>query len=176
MDDLERSRKDRGARVPAELLDAVVAYFDPRRVILFGSHARGEAGPDSDIDLLVVVDDDTPAEKVTLHAGMEARSGYRRPADVFPVTEETFRRKCGIPGTLARAALLDGVTVYEKVPAEVGGTEPDPAVGWLRTARNDTEVARACLGMLPPKLGVAVYHWQQGGRKSAERFSGYCGC
>jgi hypothetical protein len=27
--------------VPAELLDRVVAYFDPRRVILFGSRARG---------------------------------------------------------------------------------------------------------------------------------------
>ena len=51
--------------VPSELLDSVVAYFNPRRVILFGSVARGEAGPYSDIDLLVIVDDDTPPEKVT---------------------------------------------------------------------------------------------------------------
>lgn len=35
--------------VPAELLDPVVAYFNPRRVIVFGSAARGEAGPDSDM-------------------------------------------------------------------------------------------------------------------------------
>ena len=48
--------------VPPELLDPVVAYFQPRRVIVFGSVARGEAGPDSDIDLLVVLDDDAPAE------------------------------------------------------------------------------------------------------------------
>ncbi len=34
---------------------AFVAWFNPRRVILFGSAARGLAGPDSDIDLLVVV-------------------------------------------------------------------------------------------------------------------------
>jgi predicted nucleotidyltransferase len=33
-----------------------------RRVILFGYTARGKAGPDSDIDLLVVVDDDTPGD------------------------------------------------------------------------------------------------------------------
>jgi uncharacterized protein len=162
--------------VPAELLDPVVAYFDPRRVILFGSQARGEAGPDSDIDLLVVVDDDTPAEKVTLRAGTEARSGYRRPADVFPLTEETFRRKCGIPGTLARAALLDGVTVYEKVPAEMSGTEPDPAdlrdsaLGWLRVARTDIHVARACLEMVPPELGVAAYHCQQATEKVLKGF------
>ncbi len=64
--------------VPPELLDPVVAYFNPRRVILFGSRARGDARLDSDIDLLVVVDDDTPPEKVTLRAGFEARQSYRR--------------------------------------------------------------------------------------------------
>jgi predicted nucleotidyltransferase len=37
--------------VPPELLDPVVGYFQPRRVIIFGSVARGEAGPHSDIDL-----------------------------------------------------------------------------------------------------------------------------
>jgi len=33
----------------------IVRQFRPERVILFGSHARGEAGPDSDVDLLVVM-------------------------------------------------------------------------------------------------------------------------
>lgn len=37
--------------VPPELLNRVVGYFHPRRVVLFGSRARGESGPDSDIDL-----------------------------------------------------------------------------------------------------------------------------
>ena len=100
--------------VPAELLDPVVACFRPRRVILFGSRARGDATPDSDIDLLVVVDDDTPREKVTLQAGYESRRGYHEPADVIPVREETFRRKSKVPGTLSRAAVLDGVVVYER--------------------------------------------------------------
>ena len=100
--------------VPAELLDPVVAYFRPRRVILFGSRARGDSGPDSDIDLLVVVDDDTPPEKVTLQAGYEARRSYNEPADVIPVREATFRRKSLIAGTLARAATLEGIVVYER--------------------------------------------------------------
>ena len=100
--------------VPPELLDPVVAYFNPRRVIVFGSVARGDAGPDSDIDLLVIVDDDTPAEKVTLRAGFESRRSYHEPADVIPVREETFRRKSKIPGTLSRAATLEGVVVYER--------------------------------------------------------------
>jgi hypothetical protein len=105
---------DHGNLVPAALLDPVVAYFNPRRVILFGSVARGEAGPDSDIDLLVIVDDDTPAEKVTLRAGCEARRPYRQPADVIPVREATFRRKSQIANSLSRAAALEGVVVYER--------------------------------------------------------------
>jgi HEPN domain-containing protein len=157
------------ARVPPELLDPVVAYFNPRRVILFGSQARGEAGEDSDIDLLVVLDDDAPAEKVTLRAGAEARRGYRGSADVIPVREERFRRMCGIPGTLPRAAVLDGITVYEKAPAIMA--EPDPAdvrnsvLGWLRIARSDMHVARLCLGTDEPQRGIAAYHCQQAAEK-----------
>ena len=39
---------------PSELLDSVVAYIQPRRIILFGPQARGDAGPDSDIDLRTI--------------------------------------------------------------------------------------------------------------------------
>ena len=160
--------------VPPELLDPVVAYFHPRRVILFGSHARGDAGPDSDIDLLVVVDDNTPAEKVTLQAGMESRRGYHASVDVIPVREETFRRMCGIPGTLSRAAVLDGITVYEEAQAVM--SEPDPADlrnsvrGWLRAARSDVQVARLCRDAAPPELGVAAYHCQQAAEKLLKGF------
>ena len=99
---------------PAALIDAVVAYFNPRRVILFGSHARGDAGPDSDYDLLVVVDEDTPPEKLRLEAGYEARRAYRRPADVVPCRESTFRRRARLPGTLCHAAATEGVVVYQR--------------------------------------------------------------
>jgi len=96
------------------LLDSVVAYFRPRRVILFGSAARSDAGPDSDIDLLVVVDDDTSADKVTVRAGREARRPYGQPADVIPVRESAYRRFSRIVGTLPHAASTKGVVVYER--------------------------------------------------------------
>ena len=38
--------------VPPALLDAIVRYYDPIQIILFGSQARGDAGSDSDWDLL----------------------------------------------------------------------------------------------------------------------------
>ena len=101
--------------VPLELLDPVVAHFNPRRIILFGSTARGEAGMDSDIDLLVIVDDDTSPERLTLRAGHEARLSYtQRPADVIPCREATFEAKRRIAGTLPYEAACDGVIVYER--------------------------------------------------------------
>ena len=99
---------------PPELLDPVVAWFQPRRVILFGSVARGDAGPDSDIDLLVVVDDDTPKDKLTYRAGMEASRSYRQSADVIPCREGPFRRFSKIVGTLPHAARTEGIVVFER--------------------------------------------------------------
>ncbi len=51
--------------VPEHLLDQVVSVFHPRRVILFGSRARGDAREDSDFDLVVVVDDEAPDEMLS---------------------------------------------------------------------------------------------------------------
>ena len=38
-----------------EMVRRLVKEFDPDQIILFGSHARGDAGPDSDVDLLVIL-------------------------------------------------------------------------------------------------------------------------
>ena len=100
--------------VPSELLNRVVDYFHPRRIVLFGSHARGEAGPDSDIDLLVILDDDAPADKLTQRAGWESRRGYDHPADIVPVRDAVYRRRAKIAGTLAYEAEIDGIAVYER--------------------------------------------------------------
>ncbi len=124
--------------VPPELLDPVVAYFRPCRVILFGSHARGENGPDSDIDLLVVADDDTPPEKVTLRAGFEARRSYHAPADVIPVRRRfsnrthAFRARFPAPPCWMASSFMTG---------------PDPSrrwqrvEAWMRHAEEDARIA-----------------------------------
>jgi len=62
----------------------------------------------------VVVDDDTPADRVTVRAGREARRSYRLPADVIPVRETTYRRFSRIVGTLPYAARTEGVVIYER--------------------------------------------------------------
>jgi uncharacterized protein len=100
--------------VPPELLDPVVAYFKPRRVILFGSTARGAAEPNSDIDLLVVLDDDTPPEKLTARAAYEARAGYHAPVDIILCRASKLNLRARAIGSFAHIVLRDGVTIYER--------------------------------------------------------------
>lgn len=160
--------------VPRELLDPVVEYFKPQRVILFGSRARGEATRDSDIDLLVVVDDDTPPEKLTWQVGHEAHR-YRRSADVFPMRAETFERNRAVPGTLAAEADADGIVVYGS-PKETVMKSADPrarweaAEDWLDVAQEDRRVAAVCLAMDPPMRGAAAFHCQQALEKLLKGF------
>jgi predicted nucleotidyltransferase len=79
-----------------------------------GSIARGDAGPDSDIDLLVVLNDDAPPEQLTHRAGREATGSYNAPADVVPCRDDTYRRFSRIVGTLPYAARIEGVVVDER--------------------------------------------------------------
>jgi HEPN domain-containing protein len=83
------------------------------------------------------------------------------------------------PGTLPRAAVLDGITVYEKAPAIMA--EPDPAdvrnsvLGWLQVANADLEVARVCLEMARPQPGIAAYHSQQAAEKVLKGYLVFAG-
>lgn len=71
-----------------EFADQIAARFSPERVILFGSHARNEEGPDSDVDILVVLDHNTDnIEKaveirIALDAVFPLDLFVRRPKDI----------------------------------------------------------------------------------------------
>jgi predicted nucleotidyltransferase len=100
--------------VPRELLDPLVAYFKPQRIILIGSVARGEAGPDSDIDLVVVLDDDVSPELLKAKAVAEARAGYHGAVDIILCRASKLRERARAIGSFAHQVLRDGVTVYER--------------------------------------------------------------
>lgn len=116
----ERAREERrpeGLHVPEDLLRRVVARLDPRRVLLFGSHARDDATPESDWDLLIVLDDDAPAERLDWRALHEARRGFRGAVDLIPCRDSDFRERVDVVGSLAWIAATEGVVVYERADA-----------------------------------------------------------
>lgn len=162
--------------VPRQLLDPIVAYFKPQRVILFGSKARGEAGRDSDIDLMVVVDDDIPPEKLTSRARYEARKSYRRPADIFPIRAAAFERNRNIVGTLEAEADIDGIVVYGSPKGAPPMKAPDPAARWeaverwLAVADADRKAVALCIEADPPLRSIAAFHCQQALEKLLKGF------
>lgn len=94
------------------LLDRLVTVYRPEAVYLFGSRARGEARTDSDYDLLVVVPDETPRERLTLVAAYDTVRSVRVPADVIPCRRSVFEARKKEVGTLPYTAWTEGVRVY----------------------------------------------------------------
>ena len=84
----------------------------PAKVILFGSHARGDARPDSDLDLLVIERDVTDRfdEMVRLRRAIKE---LLVPADVIVVDERRVEEWGGVKGTMLHAALAEGRVIAE---------------------------------------------------------------
>jgi predicted nucleotidyltransferase len=82
------------------------------RVILFGSHARGEPGPDSDVDLLVIEPrvEDRFAEIVRLQRVL---APLRLPADVIVVSEAYAEEWGDVASTMLHDALREGRVVAQ---------------------------------------------------------------
>src|ERR1035438_2762708 len=95
-----------------EMVRRIVKTVNPTTIILFGSHARGTAGPDSDVDLLVImpVSGSKRKKEVELH---RALAGVGLPKDVIVATPEDLVMDRDVPGTLIRPALLEGKVLYE---------------------------------------------------------------
>ena len=96
-----------------EMVRRIVSQFNPEKIILFGSHARGEAGPDSDVDLLVVMQPHgSKRERVVEVYGLLAGIGV--PKDVMIVTPEEFEIYRDAPGTVIRTACREGKVLYDR--------------------------------------------------------------
>jgi predicted nucleotidyltransferase len=94
-----------------EAIEAIVKNYQPERVILFGSQARGDAHRGSDVDLLVVFADlaDRRERRVALHR-LLGRMPFAK--DILVATKDDIARP--LPGTALADAVRDGIIVYER--------------------------------------------------------------
>jgi predicted nucleotidyltransferase len=100
-----------------EAVRRIVRHFDPDRVYLIGSTARGEDRRGSDLDFLVVVSDDMPRQKRLggdIHVELY---GIGAPVDVIPVKRSTFEAQSNWVMSLPAIALREGVLVYDATAA-----------------------------------------------------------
>ena len=108
----DRVKCPTGAQID-EMVRRIVASFSPERVILFGSHARGEAGADSDVDLLVVLGGPLKRRETRL-AIRTALHGMGTAKDIVVVTPEEMDAQKDLAGSIVRPALLEGRVLYDR--------------------------------------------------------------
>ncbi len=97
------------------VVERVVEQFDPLKVIVFGSVARGEANYDSDLDLLVVFDRVEREDKRELAVQVRlAMTEVPAPIDVVVADPEEIERRGNMVGTILYPALREGKVLYER--------------------------------------------------------------
>jgi predicted nucleotidyltransferase len=92
----------------AELVRRLEAAYEPECVYLFGSRARGDAGPDSDYDLLLVVRDDAPPERKRSRLAYEVLRGTGVAADVIVWPRRDFDARLGVVTSLPATVVREG--------------------------------------------------------------------
>ncbi len=95
------------------MVSRIVQKFQPERIILFGSHARGDGGPDSDVDLLVVMPVEGSKRQKAVEIGV-ALHDIRVPKDIIVTTPDAFAWRKEIPGTIERPADREGEVLYAR--------------------------------------------------------------
>ena len=96
-----------------EVVEVLVARLSPRRIILFGSHARGEAGADSDLDIFVELDAPLPARGRSRWV-KRLFDPYPCPMDIIVYTSEEVAYWQRAPASLVASVLREGKVLYER--------------------------------------------------------------
>jgi uncharacterized protein len=105
-----------------QVVDLIVEEFAPLQLILFGSQARGDARPDSDFDVLVVMPNGTHRLRTgqAIYRALGKIRGRARGVDIVVVTDGEFERGREDLGTITRAAHREGRALYRSGAVAVG--------------------------------------------------------
>ena len=108
--------KSSSQKLLPEITQRILAISDPEKIILFGSYARGDYGPDSDFDLMVVLKtvQSTREESTRLRRALR---GLLVPIDILVATPEQLERHRNTVGLIYRTVLSEGKILYERPAA-----------------------------------------------------------
>ena len=95
------------------MAERIARAFHPVQIILFGSHARGEAHPQSDVDLLVVFSELADKRKTAVDI-RRALADLPVAKDILVTTPEELARQRDWVGTVLRVAQQEGEILYER--------------------------------------------------------------
>lgn len=97
-----------------EITRRLVEHYHPLTIYLFGSTARGDGGPDSDLDFCVVVPDDTPSEKLRPGAARQVVRDVPQAKDIISWRKGDFERRARlVRASLPATVVREGRVLYE---------------------------------------------------------------
>ena len=107
-------------RIPKKAIDDVIRQiadkFKPEKIILFGSYARGNPRPESDVDLLIVMD--TPLREVQQEILIQKNLEMDLfGLDLIVQTPRKLQERVALGDSFLREILRDGIIVYEATDA-----------------------------------------------------------
>ena len=97
----------------ATMVKRIAAQFDPERILLFGSRARGDARDWSDVDLLVVMPDGTDRREAAIEM-LGVVGDLPVAKDIVVTTRDHIAQRGNVIGTVLRPALREGKVLYER--------------------------------------------------------------
>ena len=98
-----------------QIKDIIINYYEPDKIILFGSHARDDANQKSDIDIMVISDKEKQIPRYK--RGLEVRlklSKIKTPKDVLFYTHADMERWKGVKHTFIERVINEGIVLYER--------------------------------------------------------------
>lgn len=95
-----------------EVVRRLVEAYRPERIYLFGSVARGDAGPDSDYDIMLVVPDDAPPERQDCDLAYRALRGLGIAKDLLVWTRSEFEKRLHLQASLPSTIVREGKLLH----------------------------------------------------------------
>ncbi|MHB9028310.1 MAG: HEPN domain-containing protein [Candidatus Latescibacterota bacterium] len=145
------------------VVNKIVSFAHPRKIILFGSYVRGEVTENSDLDVLVVTGNaEINPRKESVRIRRELKE-IDMAMDILVISESVLKELADAPGLIYREILREGEVVYE-FPSK-GRLTTSPS-DWLLNARSNLRFAIIGLGetgILPHHI---CFHAQQAAEKA----------
>lgn len=165
-------------QVLEQITRTIVAGLRPRRVVLFGSRARGTAAPDSDYDIMVEMETDlSDSQRVRAVADLFPRHDWSM--DLLVYTPEEVRRWKDDVGFTIYDIVREGRVLYRRPDVSDGdfwsedttspttrvrerpSDVPESLASWIERAREDFAVMQAAANLNPTARGAVCFHAHQ---------------